>query len=137
LQRLFSNFANGWPGVGLLLQRILTATLLIRFGIIDFTGTSFSLSMIPQIIGACAGILLLVGLCSPVAGALIAVTELWVATMRIADPWTSMILATLGGTAAMIGPGAWSIDALLFGRKHIEAENEANMVVRRKSRRGP
>jgi putative oxidoreductase len=137
LQRLFSNFANGWPGVGLLLQRILTATLLIRFGIIDFTGTSFSLSMIPQIIGACAGILLLVGLCTPVVGALIAVTELWVATIRIADPWTSMILATLGGTAAMIGPGACSIDALLFGRKHIEAENEANVLVRRKSRRRP
>lgn len=135
MQRLFSNFANGWPGVGLLLQRILTATLLIRFGIIDLTGTS--LSMIPQIIGACAAILLLVGLCTPVVGTLIAVTELWLATFRIADPWTSMILATLGGTAAMIGPGAWSIDARLFGRKHIEAEDEANIVVHRKSRRRP
>jgi hypothetical protein len=124
LQRLFSNFANGWPGVGLLLQRTLTATLLIRFGIIDLTRTSFSLSMIPQIVGACAGILLLVGLCTPVVGMLIAVTELWVAAICIADPWTSMILATLGGTAAMIGPGAWSIDALLFGRKHIEPKTK-------------
>jgi len=135
LQRLFSNFANGWPGVGLLLQRILTATLLIRFGIIDLAGTSFSLSMIPQIIGACAGILLLFGLCTPVIGGLIAVTELWVATIHVADPWSSMILATLAGTVAMIGPGAWSIDARLFGRKHIEGE--ANIVVRRKSRRRP
>jgi len=120
LQRLFSNFANGWPGMGLLLQRILTATLLIRFAI-DPTGTSFSSSTIPQIVGAGAGLLLLVGFCTPVAGVLIAVIELWVAVTHIGDPWISIILATLGGTAAMIGPGAWSIDARLFGRKHLEA----------------
>jgi hypothetical protein len=33
------------------------------------------------------------------------------------DPWMCMILATLGVTLAIIGPGAWSIDAKLFGRK--------------------
>jgi putative oxidoreductase len=121
LQRLFSNFANGWPGMGLLLQRILTAILLIRFGIIAATGTALPSSMIPQVIAACAGILLLVGLCTPLAGTLIAVIESWVAIARIGDPWTSVVLATFGGTAAMIGPGAWSIDARLFGRKHLEA----------------
>jgi len=26
LQRLFSTFPNGWPGIGILLQRVLTAT---------------------------------------------------------------------------------------------------------------
>jgi len=31
-----------------------------------------------------------------------------------------IVLATLGATVAMIGPGAWSIDAHLFGRKHFE-----------------
>jgi hypothetical protein len=31
-----------------------------------------------------------------------------------------IILATLSATLAMIGPGAWSIDAWLYGRKHIE-----------------
>jgi hypothetical protein len=54
-------------------------------------------------------------------GALIAVTELWIAITVIRDPWISIVLATLGGTVATIGPGAWSIDARLFGRKHIEA----------------
>jgi putative oxidoreductase len=121
LQRLFSNFANGWPGMGLLLQRILTAILLIRFGIVDPIGTSHSSSMILQIIGAGAGVLLLVGFCTPVAGALIAVIELWIAIARLGDPWISVVLATFGATAAMIGPGAWSIDARLFGRKHLEA----------------
>ena len=121
MQRLFSNFADGWPGAGLLLQRILTATLLVRFGIIDLTGESSFSSKIPQVIGACAGILFLVGLWTPIVGALIAVSELWIAITLAPDPWISILLATFGGTVAAIGPGAWSIDARLFGRKHIEA----------------
>ena len=121
MQRLFSNFANGWPGVGLLLQRILTAILLIRFEVIATTGTFPPSTLIQEIIATCTAILLLIGFCTPVVGTLLAVTELWVAIARIGDPWMSVVLATLGGTAAMIGPGAWSIDARLFGRKHLEA----------------
>lgn len=120
LQRLFSTFANGWPGVGLFLQRVLTAILLVRFGVIDLVGKPFSPSMIPQMIAGCAGILLVVGLWTPLVGTLIAVVELWIALIYVGDPWIPIVLATLGGTAAMIGPGAWSIDARLFGRKHIE-----------------
>ena len=119
MQRLFSTFANGWPGAGLLLQRILTAILLIRLGVIELTGMSSTLSMIPQLLGAGAGILLLVGLWTPVVGTLTAVIELWVTITRASDPWISIVLATLGVTAAMIGPGAWSLDARLFGRKHM------------------
>ena len=120
MQRLFSNFANGLPGMGLLLQRILTAILLIRFGITGPIGTPLTSWLIPEMVAACAGILLLVGLCTPVVGTLIAVIELWIAIARVGDTWISVVLATFGGTAAMIGPGAWSIDARLFGRKHLE-----------------
>jgi putative oxidoreductase len=120
LQRLFSTFANGWPGMGLLLQRIVAAILLIRFGIMDLTGTSFSLSLTPQIIASCAGMFLLVGLWTPIIGTVIGVIEISVALTHISDPWVPIVLATLGATAAMIGPGAWSVDARLFGRKHIE-----------------
>jgi putative oxidoreductase len=119
LQRLFSTFANGWPGVGLLLQRILTAALLARFGVIELTGQPFSQSMIPQMIAVCAGTLLLVGLWTPVVGTLIAIIEVWIAFTNGSEPWIPIVLATLGCTIAMIGPGAWSIDARLFGRKHI------------------
>jgi putative oxidoreductase len=120
LRRLFSTFPSGWPGVGLLLQRVLTATLLVRVGIIDLSGKSFSPSMIPEVMVACAGTFLLIGLGTPIAGGLIAVIELWTAMTRIGDPWTQIVLASLGGTVAMIGPGAWSIDARIFGRKRVE-----------------
>jgi len=50
---------------------------------------------------------------------MIAGIEIWIALTRPGDPWISIVLATLGATAAMIGPGAWSLDARLFGRKHM------------------
>jgi hypothetical protein len=120
LQRLFSTFAHGWPGVGLLLQRVLAAVILVRFGIISLTGAAVSTSMFPEMVAACVGIFLLIGLWTQVVGTLIAVVELWIAFTRPGDPSMMIVLATLGGTAAMIGPRAWSIDARLFGRKHIE-----------------
>jgi hypothetical protein len=119
VQRLFSTFADGWPGVGLLLQRILTAALVIRFGIMDLSGVSNPSAGITQIIAAFAGALFLVGLWTPIVGSLIAALELWLTVTRLVDPWTCITVGTLAATVAMIGPGAWSIDARLFGRKHI------------------
>jgi putative oxidoreductase len=120
LQRLFSTFAHGLPGIGLLLLRMLAGIALIHYGIVDLREAHQFASMAPQIIAAGAGVLLLVGLWTPVAGALVAIAEVWIAFSRAGDPWIPIILATLGATLAMVGPGAWSIDARLFGRKHID-----------------
>lgn len=120
MQRLFSTFARGWPGAGLLLQRTLTAILVIRFSFVHLTGASALSAMIPYVVCVFTAILLFVGLWTPVMGALMAVIELWNAVAHLADPWISVVAATLAITIAMIGPGAWSIDARLFGRKHIQ-----------------
>lgn len=72
-------------------------------------------------VGAGAGLLLLAGLWTPLSGTLIALLEVWITFSFAADPLIHIVLATLGATLAMIGPGAWSIDARLFGRKRIEA----------------
>jgi putative oxidoreductase len=120
LQRLFSTFAGGWPGVGLLFQRLITGTLLLIYGVIALTNGPQSASSVPSMIGAAAGILLLLGLWTPVVGVLIAVVGTWIAFSHASNPLISVLLAILGATLAMIGPGAWSIDARLFGRKHID-----------------
>jgi putative oxidoreductase len=120
LQRLFSTFANGWPGIGLLLQRFLTSMALIHWGIHYWREAQRFALVAPHMVGAAAGILLLVGLWTPVVGTLIAVVEILIALSNAGDPWTSVPLATLGATLAMIGPGAWSIDARLFGRKQMQ-----------------
>ncbi|HVI07744.1 MAG TPA: hypothetical protein VND65_05570 [Candidatus Binatia bacterium] len=120
MQRLYSTFADGWPGVGLLIQRIVTAVMLVRFCVVRLADPSFSISTVPHVIGACAGVLFLVGLWTPLVGSLIAVVELWAAFAHLGDPWISIMLATMGGASAMLGPGAFSVDARLFGRRHME-----------------
>lgn len=120
MQRLFSTFADGWPGVGLLLQRLLIAIDLLYFGIRDSEQAHYSSLNILHVIGAATGILLLLGLWTPIAGTLVALIELFVVFLHTVHPGIHLTLATLGATLAMIGPGAWSIDARLFGRKHFE-----------------
>jgi len=68
----------------------------------------------------CAGILLLAGLWTPIVGALVAVLTLATAFWIAADPWMNVLLGTLGIALALIGPGAWSLDARLFGWKRID-----------------
>ena len=120
MQRLFSTSAGGWPGVGLLLQRVLTGTILVICMVATFTKTLQFALVAPSLVGAAAGVLLLLGLWTPVAGTLVAAVEIWISLSHNCNPLTSMMLAVLGATLAMIGPGAWSIDARLFGRKHID-----------------
>jgi putative oxidoreductase len=117
LQRLFSTFANSWPGFGLLIQRFFTGIALLYNGI-ALPETPKAGLTIPEVTGAVLGLFILAGLWTPIVGALVAVVELWIIAGG-GDIWTSLMLAAFGGTLAMIGPGAWSIDARLFGRKHI------------------
>ena len=72
-----------------------------------------------QTMGAVLAIFLTIGLWTPVAGVLVAVIELSTALAYPSDLSAAILLATLGATLAMIGPGAFSVDARLFGRKHI------------------
>jgi putative oxidoreductase len=124
LQRLFSTFADGWPGIGLLLLRLLTAAALIYFGIAGVLASPPLPTVVQQIVGIGAGTLILVGLWTPVAGALAAIANVSIACSRLfshsGDPWIPIAQAVLGAILAMVGPGAWSVDARLFGRKHID-----------------
>jgi putative oxidoreductase len=71
-----------------------------------------------QILSIGLGLLLLAGLWTPVAGALVAAEALW-NVFSSGHPWRWIMLATLGAALALIGPGAWSIDARLFGWRQL------------------
>jgi putative oxidoreductase len=73
-----------------------------------------------HVLAITTGILLLAGLWTPVAGALLAIIETWSAFTHPHDPWSFILLGTLGAALAMLGPGAWSVDARLFGWKRID-----------------
>jgi putative oxidoreductase len=119
LQRLFSTFADGFPGGGILLLRLLVGGALIRQGVTAASASAYTLPVVLEIAGAAAGLLMIGGLWTPVVGVLAGILEVWLAFTQTGTQWPALPLAGLAISLAMIGPGAWSIDAQLYGRKQI------------------
>jgi hypothetical protein len=117
VQRLFSTFPGGLPGAGLVLLRAAAAIPLIYAGLLTVASSS---PVLLQVVAAGTAMLLLIGLWTPLAGALIAVAELGLAVLHPAEPWMYVHFATMGAALAMLGPGGCSLDARLFGRKQIQ-----------------
>jgi len=103
-----------------MLQRFVMAAVLLSGAVTHFHDPAQVASVGPLIMDAATAVFLLVGLWTPLVGVIVAVRELWVAFSGGGDPSIPVVLATLAVTLAMIGPGAWSIDARLFGRKQIK-----------------
>lgn len=120
MRRLFSTFAHGAPGLGLLLLRVVAAIVLILRAGMALRGSLPVAPAILYVLAGAVGILLLVGLWTPVAGTALAVLALSRAFLHPADPWTCVLLGTLGAALALLGPGAWSVDAWLFGWRRVE-----------------
>jgi len=68
---------------------------------------------------ATSGLLLIAGLWTPVAGAVVALLEISHLLTMGPDRLACLLAGTLGGALAMLGPGRWSVDARLFGWKRI------------------
>jgi len=81
---------------------------------------------IPAVLAMGAGILLIVGLWTPIVGTSVALIEIWKIVMLPGDKWVWLLLGTAGAALAMLGPGQWSVDARLFGWKRIEAPPREN-----------
>ena len=75
---------------------------------------------IPAMLLIGAGILLVVGLWTPIAGISIAMIEVWKMLTVSGDKWVWLLLGTAGAALAMLGPGLWSVDARLYGWKRLE-----------------
>ena len=76
-----------------------------------------------DVLTAGAGLLLFAGLWTPFAGGLVAAVELWSVVSRPGDPWIYILLGAVGAALALLGPGAWSVDARLFGWKRIDIQD--------------
>jgi uncharacterized membrane protein YphA (DoxX/SURF4 family) len=129
MQRLFSTFPDGWPGIGLLLLRANAAVVLIvqGAGCFGLDGAATWGTWAVCAVAALSGSLLLIGLMTPVAGAVAALDIAGIALGWLPSPLAHRL--GLGGNAvlpaivamaiAFLGPGAISVDAALFGRREI------------------
>jgi uncharacterized membrane protein YphA (DoxX/SURF4 family) len=129
LQRLFSTFPGRWPGIGLLLLRgavgvtavVEGATCLIARGDSPvWTGVGGSLAF-------AGGLLLLIGFLTPVAGVFLGLSSVGIALSwfppppahLVRDGVASLLVVVVAAAIILLGPGAYSVDCYLFGRREI------------------
>lgn len=101
-------------------MRLVAGTALLDQAVAKLRSASPIETVVFAVLGAGAGTLLLAGLWTPIAGAIVVVIELGNAFSQSGDPWSYVMLATLAAGLALLGPGAWSVDARLFGWKRID-----------------
>ena len=76
MRRLYSTFAGGWPGIGLLLMRLVVGSvLLVRAGPPLWSDPPLQTTLTFASLAG-SGLLLVAGLWTPLAGTLVAVIEI-------------------------------------------------------------
>jgi len=122
-------FPGGRTGIGLLLLRTALGAGVLMQGVGDLAGASDPTAgtWIADLLAIAAGMSLLIGLLTPIGAGLVGV----IATARCASilpppnahPFASIpsiaLLAVIATAVVLVGPGAFSLDARLFGLREI------------------
>jgi putative oxidoreductase len=118
MQRLFSTFPNSWPGLGLLILRFAAGLSLAAVAHLagDLADTA---SLAARCMVGGVAVLIWLGLWTPLAAIAGSAIQVIVITFGQRFELSLVVSAALGLSLAMLGPGAWSFDARLFGRKRI------------------
>ena len=123
MQRLYSTFANAGPGKGLFILRLAVSSFLVCDARTSLLERPQSGNGVPTAIAAGAGLFLCLGLWTPIAGAITAILELYLVFCRPENIWPMLLAAGIATALALLGPGSWSVDAHVYGRKRISLQD--------------
>jgi uncharacterized membrane protein YphA (DoxX/SURF4 family) len=129
LHRLFSAFPAGLPGVGLLLLRVVVGAALVAHGVLCVV-SSERVTLVVSVSFAIlllSGICLLIGFLTPILSLVAGLEGLGIAfswsPLQLLSPFESKLalapIIAISAAIALLGPGAFSLDARLFGWKEI------------------
>jgi uncharacterized membrane protein YphA (DoxX/SURF4 family) len=136
VQRYFSTFPGGWPGVGLLLLRIVVGAGATAQGAVYLTHMTetHALMWIAGVVAIVSGLALLPGFLTPASGAAAGVATLFIVitgtpsdTSVLIGRLAAAILVVDAVVLVLLGPGALSIDARLFGRREIVVPHDQRL----------
>lgn len=128
LQRTFSMFPDGWAGLGLLLLRVAAAIGLAWYGYMLLTWQGATpATLVVATTSLASSFALLLGYLTPIAASLGVITNLWEAfgwslpfRQVIWEDRLNCAFAVIIAIALLcLGPGAFSLDALRYGRREI------------------
>jgi hypothetical protein len=101
-------------------MRFVAATVLVFRGFEGLLGELPFGSVSLHVVRIVLGLLVMAGLWTPVIAVMVAILEIGLLVVLVGDPWLHLLLATLGICLSLLGPGAWSVDAWLFGWRRID-----------------
>ena len=129
LQRLFSTFPSGPPGLGLLVLRVasgLTGTVQGSLILLGHQSSGFE-PWAAGLILIGSGLLVLAGFLTPVASVVQALISIPFALSWLAPPLSNLIfpplapvlIAAIAAALALLGLGSLSVDSSMFGQREI------------------
>jgi uncharacterized membrane protein YphA (DoxX/SURF4 family) len=131
LQRTFATFPAGWVGAALLVLRVSVGASAIFDVSVAVIGDHSLLHLAAASVAVPAGLALIIGLLTPVASAVLAsggaaiLLGLHVAVLRLLEPRMALFeFVVMAVVVIILGPGATSIDAHLFGRREVTIRDE-------------
>jgi len=126
---MFSSFPDGWPGTGLVLLRVACGALLTVQGaayVLD-NSSQRPAAWVLAFVAVSSGVLLLIGCLTRLAAVVASVAcasgaFAWLPASSLdffAARLPSILVAVIAAAVICLGPGAFSVDALLFGRREV------------------